>query len=97
MGFDRGDQLGISTDDNESRELPLDGPVSGIFDKETRNLDDFRKGWVEEISAIVLRGSDARCRNYMKNRRQWLDKGEEGGTVSKNLIEALIIYKERRQ
>ncbi|KDP31230.1 hypothetical protein JCGZ_11606 [Jatropha curcas] len=85
MGFDHGDQLGISITNNEAREEP----VSGIFDEEIRKLEEFRKEWVEKISVVILRGFDARCRDYVKNRRQWQEKGEEGWTVSKNLVGAL--------
>ncbi|EEF52156.1 RINT1-like protein MAG2 isoform X2 [Ricinus communis] len=89
MGSDHGDQLGISTNDIDNSEAPIDGDFSGIFDEEIRKLEAFQKEWVEKISVVVLRGFDARSRDYMKNRRQWQEKGEEGWTVSKNLVGAL--------
>ncbi|XP_050221721.1 RINT1-like protein MAG2 isoform X2 [Mercurialis annua] len=88
MGFDNGDPIG-SSNNIDHREASADGPVSGIFDEEIRKLEDFRKEWVEKISVVVLRGFDARSRDYMKNKRQWQDKGEEGWTVSKSFVGAL--------
>ncbi|KAG8652470.1 hypothetical protein MANES_06G094600v8 [Manihot esculenta] len=89
MRLDHGDQLGMSIHDDEGREAPVDGPVSVIFYEEVGKLEEFRKEWVEKISVVVLRGFDARCRDYLKNRRQWQDNGEEGWTVSRNLVGAL--------
>ncbi|KAI3867813.1 hypothetical protein MKW92_009861, partial [Papaver armeniacum] len=45
-------------------------------------FEEFRKDWTEKISTVVLRGFDARCREYMKNKKQWQEK-EEGWNVSK--------------
>ncbi|KAJ1383350.1 RINT-1/Tip20 [Sesbania bispinosa] len=50
------------------------------------------KEWSEDVFFIEMGvdedGFDARSRDYVKNKRQW-QKGEEGWTVSKTLIEAL--------
>lgn len=62
---------------------------SGIFDEEIEKLDEFRTEWVEKITTVVLRGFDARCRDYLKNKKQWQEKGEEGWNVSKSFVTAL--------
>ncbi|KAJ4824178.1 RING-finger protein mag2 [Turnera subulata] len=83
LGLDHSDNLGIA-----SGEAEIDGST-GIFYEEVRKLEDFRKEWVEKLSLVVLRGFDALCRDYIKNRKQWQDKSEEGWVVSKNLVAAL--------
>ncbi|KAL5722712.1 hypothetical protein ACHQM5_006198 [Ranunculus cassubicifolius] len=62
---------------------------SGIFDEEIKKFEEFRNEWTEKISTVILRGFDARCRDYMKNKKQWQEIGEEGWTVSKSLVGAL--------
>ncbi|CAN1155968.1 RINT1-like protein MAG2 [Linum perenne] len=57
--------------------------------KEIRKLEYFRKEWVEKVSVVLLRGFESRCREYLKNKRQWQDRMEEGWPVSKNLVESL--------
>ncbi|OMO87225.1 RINT-1 / TIP-1 family protein [Corchorus capsularis] len=89
MGLDRGDQLGASATEYSGNEAPIEEYGNGIFDEEILKLKDFRTEWVEKISVVVLRGFDVRCRDYMKNRRQWEEKNEEGWTVSKTLVGAL--------
>nr|XP_034894217.1 RINT1-like protein MAG2 isoform X2 [Populus alba] len=89
LGFDHSKQLGIGINDNSGLAGRIDGPVGCVFDEEIKKLENFRKEWVERISVAVLRGFDARCREYMKNRRQWQEKGEESWTISKNLVGAL--------
>ncbi|KAG6635432.1 hypothetical protein I3843_11G041400 [Carya illinoinensis] len=85
MGSDKGDQPGISVSENNDGE----GPASGIFDEEIGKLERFIAEWVEKLSVVILRGFDARCRDYIKNRRQWQEKGEETWTASKSLVGAL--------
>jgi hypothetical protein len=51
-------------------------------------LEEFRTEWVEKIAVVILRGFDARSREYLKNKKQW-QQSEEGWTMSKTLIEAL--------
>jgi hypothetical protein len=89
LGFDHREQLGIGINDNSGLEGRIDGPVGCVFDEEIKKLENFRKEWVERISVAVLRGFDARCREYIKNRRQWQEKGEESWTISKTLVGAL--------
>ncbi|XP_065630542.1 RINT1-like protein MAG2 [Quercus suber] len=89
MELNQGDQLGLSVSEYGSREEPIKGSEGGIFDEEIGKLGEFRAQWVEKISVVILRGFDAQSRDYMKNRRQWQEKGEEGWTVSKSLVLAL--------
>ncbi|KAJ8753310.1 hypothetical protein K2173_019709 [Erythroxylum novogranatense] len=92
MSSDNQNQLENSINyGRNGREGSFDG-CGGILDEEIRQLEDFRKEWVEKISIVVLRGFDAGCRDYVKNRRQWQEKSEEGWTVSKNLVEALDYF-----
>ncbi|XVF09103.1 hypothetical protein REPUB_Repub07fG0062600 [Reevesia pubescens] len=89
MGFDQGDQLVESVTEYNVSKFPIEGYGNDIFHEEIIKFEDFRTQWVEKISVVVLRGFDARCRDYMKNRRQWQEKSEEGWTVSKTLVGAL--------
>lgn len=81
MGLYQDDQMGTAVGENSSS--------GGIIDEEIRKLESFRTEWVEKLSTVVLRGVDARSRDYMKNRKQWQEKTEEGWAVSKSFIEAL--------
>ncbi|CAN0901634.1 RINT1-like protein MAG2 [Linum grandiflorum] len=66
-----------------------DPDMGGIFEEEIRKLECFRKEWVEKVSIVVLRGFEAKCREYLKNKKQWQERKEEGWTVSKTLVEGL--------
>ncbi|RZC79837.1 hypothetical protein C5167_042413, partial [Papaver somniferum] len=57
-------------------------------DQEIGKFEEFRKDWTEKIATVVLRGFDARCSEYMKNKQQWQEK-EEGWNVSKLFVGAL--------
>uniref|UniRef100_A0A7N0VF60 Uncharacterized protein n=1 Tax=Kalanchoe fedtschenkoi TaxID=63787 RepID=A0A7N0VF60_KALFE len=70
-------------------EEPVKGSGDGIFDKELKRLEKFRIEWVEKVSLVILRGFNAQCRDYMKNRKQWQEKLEEGWTVSPSFVIAL--------
>lgn len=83
------DQLGKPGSDSSSSGGPNEGHDSGIFDEEINKLEYFRTEWIEKISVVVLRGFDARSRDYMKHKKQWQEKGEEGWTVSKTFVMAL--------
>lgn len=83
------DQLGISVGDQNGNVEPVEGLESGIFYEEIVKLEEFRIEWAEKLSVVILRGFDAQCRDYMKNRRQWQEKSEDGWTVSKFLVGAL--------
>ena len=88
MGLHEGDQLGTVADVSRfSGTTEVSG--SSIFDGEIEKLEKFRLEWVEKLSVVLLRGFDARCRDYLKNRKQWQEKVEEGWMVSKSLVGAL--------
>lgn len=89
MGLDEGDEFGESISEYSDRNILIEEYGNGIFHEEIVKFEDFRTQWVEKISVVVLRGFDARLRDYMKNRRQWQEKSEEGWTVSKTLVGAL--------
>ncbi|GAB4862056.1 hypothetical protein Ancab_037310 [Ancistrocladus abbreviatus] len=67
----------------------IEGLENGIFDAEIGMLEEFRREWVDKITTAVLRGFDAQCRDYLKNRKQWLEKVEEGSAVTQSFITAL--------
>ncbi|MBA0718306.1 hypothetical protein Golax_006061 [Gossypium laxum] len=89
MGLDQGEHPGESVAENSGSEVPIEEYGNGIFHEEIVKFEDFRTQWVEKITMVILRGFDARCRDYIKNRRQWQEKSEEGWTVSQTLIGAL--------
>ncbi|KAJ4813987.1 RINT1-like protein MAG2 [Rhynchospora pubera] len=59
-----------------------------IFHEEISRLKDFRIEWVEKISTVILRGFDARTRDYVKNKKQWQEK-MEGYAVSRTFLDSL--------
>lgn len=82
-------EMGLYKDDQSGPVVGENGSSSGIIDEEIGKLKSFRTEWVEKLSTVVLRGVDARSRDYMKNRKQWQEKTEEGWKVSKSFVEAL--------
>ncbi|KAD4180083.1 hypothetical protein E3N88_28674 [Mikania micrantha] len=72
-------------------EMGLDGEnnSSGIIDEEIHDLERFRSEWVEKLSKVVFRGFDACSHEYIKNKKQWMEKTEEGWAVSRSFIGAL--------
>ncbi|PRQ16136.1 hypothetical protein RchiOBHm_Chr7g0180931 [Rosa chinensis] len=89
IGSNQYDQPGMSMGEQDGNVDPVEGLESGIFYKNIVKLEEFRTEWAEKISVVILRGFDAECRDYVKNRRQWQEKGEDGWTVSKYLVGAL--------
>lgn len=90
-------EMGLA-DDNESeicfKESSLltgdtKGDGNGVLDEEIAKLEEFRKEWVDKMTNVVLRGFDAQLRDYIKNRKQWQEKIEEGWTVTKSFVVAL--------
>lgn len=73
--------LEMETLDNENTERC-------IFEEEINALGEFRTEWIGKISTVVLRGFDALCRDYLKNKRQWQEKIEVT-SLSKPFITAL--------
>ncbi|XVF54283.1 hypothetical protein PTKIN_Ptkin05aG0168400 [Pterospermum kingtungense] len=88
MGLDQGDEFGESIAEYSGSNIPIEEYGNGIFHEEIIKFEDFRTQWVEKISIVVLRGFDARSRDYLKNRKQWQERSE-GWTVSKTLVGAL--------
>ncbi|KAK7329738.1 hypothetical protein VNO77_23915 [Canavalia gladiata] len=88
MGMDEDDKAELTSNANRYDERLPESSRRVIFDDEIKKFEEFRTEWVEKISVVILRGFDARSRDYVKNKKQW-QKGEEGWTVSKTLIEAL--------
>lgn len=88
MGLDQVDQLETSVIDSFSgRSAEANGDNDVV--KEVDKLERFRLEWIEKLSTVVLRGFDASCRDYIRNRKQWQEKGEEGWAVSRSLLGAL--------
>lgn len=83
LGLNLGDQLGISVTETN---CSVESLQSGIFDEEIGNLEAFETEWVDKITAVILRGFDIQCGDYMKNKKQWQEKAEKGWTVSKSLV-----------
>eukprot|EP00268_Persea_americana_P065438 TRINITY_DN8737_c0_g2_i1.p1 TRINITY_DN8737_c0_g2~~TRINITY_DN8737_c0_g2_i1.p1 ORF type:complete len:668 (+),score=139.22 TRINITY_DN8737_c0_g2_i1:1406-3409(+) len=82
MGSD-GTHYAQTSNDNSAEE-----PGSSVFEEEIGKLKEFQTEWVEKLSTVVLRGFDARCRDYFKNKKQWQEKGEVG-YVSRAFVGAL--------
>ncbi|KNA25920.1 hypothetical protein SOVF_002210 [Spinacia oleracea] len=66
-----------------------EGNGNGVLDEEIVKLEEFRKEWVNKLTNVVLRGFDAQIRDYIRNRKQWQEKIEEGWTVTKSFVVAL--------
>lgn len=88
MGMDEDGEAGLESNVNSYDEGLPESSRKVIFDDEIKKLEEFRTEWVEKISLVILRGFDSHSRDYVRNKKQW-QKGEEGWTVSKNLIDAL--------
>ncbi|XP_075112064.1 RINT1-like protein MAG2 [Nicotiana tabacum] len=87
MGLNQVTQLDTSTDGNDFCSEESSG--NGILYEEIKKLEEFRTGWVEKLSVVVLRGFGVCCRDYLKNKKQWQEKGEEGWMVSQSFVGAL--------
>ncbi|KZV23328.1 hypothetical protein F511_02229 [Dorcoceras hygrometricum] len=84
MGLNHGDKL-----DEEDDPTATGAPGNGIFDEEIERLNEFRIEWVEKLSTVVLRGFDALCRDYIKNKKQWQEKSEEASAQSRSYLTAM--------
>lgn len=82
-------EIGLAQESDNVGHMTAERLGGGIFDEEIEKLEQFRGEWTEKISTVVLRGFDARCREYMKNKKQWQETAEEGWTVSKSFVGAL--------
>jgi RAD50-interacting protein 1 len=50
--------------------------------------------WVDKISTVILRTFDACSQDYLKNKRQWLDKSD-GPVISRTFIESVYYMQSR--
>ncbi|EFH53831.1 hypothetical protein ARALYDRAFT_485134 [Arabidopsis lyrata subsp. lyrata] len=85
--------LEMGTGQHDPQEVPglenFTEPSEGIFGEEFEKLEKFRLEWINKLSVVVLRGFDARTREYIKNRKQWQEKRDKEWTVSRALVGAL--------
>ncbi|CAL4967025.1 unnamed protein product [Urochloa decumbens] len=72
----------------EMDNLSVNAEGGCIFQQEINHLKEFRMEWVDKIATVILRAFDSRSRDYLKNKRQWLEKSE-GPAVSRAFIESL--------
>ena len=72
----------------EMENLSVNGEGGCIFQQEINHLKEFGVEWVNKITTVILRAFDSRSRDYLKNKRQWLEKSE-GPAVSRAFIESL--------
>ncbi|XP_073123934.1 RINT1-like protein MAG2 [Henckelia pumila] len=84
MGLNHTDKL-----EKEDDPTAAGAAVNGIFYEEIKRLNKFKIEWVEKLSTVVLRGFDARCRDYIKNKKQWQEKGEEALAQSRSYLGAM--------
>lgn len=83
-------EMGLNHElESNSIKCSVEGDGKRIFVEEIGNLQEFRREWVEKLSTVVFRGFDARCRDYIKNKKQWQEKGEDVFIVSKTFVAAL--------
>ncbi|XP_042018134.1 RINT1-like protein MAG2 isoform X2 [Salvia splendens] len=67
----------------------LDATGKGIFREEIKKLEEFKMEWIQKLSTVVLRGFDALCREYIKNKKEWQEKSDETLALSRSFIEAM--------
>ncbi|KAF8779814.1 hypothetical protein HU200_002076 [Digitaria exilis] len=72
----------------EMENSSANGEGDCIFQQEINHLKEFRVEWVDKITTVILRAFDSRSRDYLKNKRQWLEKSE-GPAVSRAFVECL--------
>lgn len=64
----------------------------GVLQTEMEALRRLRAEWLEKVSAAVLRGFEALCRDHLRNKKQWQEAApaEEGGwSTSRSFVGAL--------
>ncbi|MCI62877.1 RAD50-interacting protein, partial [Trifolium medium] len=71
MGVDDDDKVELPSNTNRDSEGLPESSNRVIFDDEIKKLEEFRTEWVEKIAVVILRGFDARSREYLKNKKQW--------------------------
>ncbi|GMH17175.1 hypothetical protein Nepgr_019016 [Nepenthes gracilis] len=85
----QGSQLSMSVEKENPNMGEVQGQGIGIFDAEIGKMDEFTREWVDRIITVVLRGFDAKFRDYTKGRKQWQEKVEEGLTVTQSFLTSL--------
>ncbi|KAG0471078.1 hypothetical protein HPP92_015624 [Vanilla planifolia] len=68
---------------------------NSMFEAEIKGMKDLEDEWSEKISTVILRGFDARCRDYLRNKKQWQEKGEEARGVLTAFVGALSYLQEK--
>ncbi|CAO2835147.1 unnamed protein product [Amaranthus hypochondriacus] len=82
-------EIGIQEEHSLSTAV-TDGDGNGVLDEEITKFEEFRKEWVDKLTNVVLRGFDVEVHDYVKNKKQWQEKIEEGSwTVTKSFVVAL--------
>lgn len=89
MGLNQSSEFEIADDHSDTSKTSIEASDNGIFHEEIKKLEEFRTEWIEKLSTVVLRGFDALCRDYIKNKKQWQEKNEEALTLSRSFIEAM--------
>lgn len=72
-----------------------EGKENGIFDVEIGELEDFRKEWLDKLTAVVLRGFHAESRDFMKSRKQWQEKLGDASAVTPSFLGALDLLQQK--
>nr|CAB3503106.1 unnamed protein product [Digitaria exilis] len=72
----------------EMENSSANGEGGCIFEEEINHVKEFRVEWVDKITTVILRAFDSRSRDYLKNKRQWLEKSD-GPAVSRAFVECL--------
>lgn len=82
---------GIETagDFDATSKFSLEATEEGIFHEEIEKLEEFKTEWIEKLSTVVLRGFNALCRDYIKNKKQWQEKRDETSVLSRSFVEAM--------
>ncbi|KAK4437085.1 RINT1-like protein MAG2 [Sesamum alatum] len=89
MGLNQSGTFETANDLSDTIKSSIEASGNGIFHEEIKKLEEFRTEWFEKLSTVVLRGFDALCRDYIKNKKQWQEKSEEALTLSRSFIEAM--------
>ncbi|XP_073317722.1 RINT1-like protein MAG2 [Primulina huaijiensis] len=84
MGLNNTDKL-----EKEDDPTATGAPGNGIFDEEIKRLNEFKIEWVEKLSTVVSRGFEARCRDYIKTKKQWQEKSQEDSAQSRSYLTAM--------
>ncbi|XP_074272768.1 RINT1-like protein MAG2 isoform X2 [Silene latifolia] len=88
MALENNDQFGEPFE-NSRFAGAIEETENGVFEEDIRNLEEFRIEWIDNITNVVLRGLDAPIRDYVRNKKQWQEKVEEGWTVTQSFVVAL--------